>query len=329
MADDLVERLAAVRRTFPVVLDLGAHHGLLGRRIGAPAGRRDRRSSAEASAGLLAQCDGLRVACDEEVLPFRDRSLDLVVSGFSLQHANDLPGVLMQVRRALKPDGLLLAAMLGGNTLNELRTSLLAAEEELEGGASPRVAPFADVRDLGALLQRAQFALPVVDSETVVVTYANPLALMHELRGMGASQRPERAQPQAAAARHPAALVRDLRRALRPRQRTHPGHLRDPHADRLGSAREPAQAAAAGLRQNAPRRCTWAPPSNQSETLCAHPKPHASVMIEKFAGACGMVRSEFLDLNHTSKSMILVSLMIPKFARDAGGEVWRTSESGH
>ncbi len=186
VADDIVERLAAVRRTFPVVLDLGAHHGLLGRRIGRLPGVATV-ISAEASAGLLAQCDGLRVACDEEVLPFRDRSLDLVVSGLSLQHANDLPGVLTQVRRALKPDGLLLAAMLGGNTLHELRTSLLAAEEELEGGASPRVAPFADVRDLGALLQRAQFALPVVDSETVVVTYANPLALMHELRGMGAA----------------------------------------------------------------------------------------------------------------------------------------------
>ena len=186
VADDIVERLAAVRRTFPVVLDLGAHHGLLGRRIGRLPGVATV-ISAEASAGLLAQCDGLRVACDEEVLPFRDRSLDLVVSGLSLQHANDLPGTLAQVRRGLKPDGLLLAAMLGGSTLHELRTSLLAAEEELEGGASPRVAPFADVRDMGALLQRAQFALPVVDSETVVVTYANPLALMHELRGMGAA----------------------------------------------------------------------------------------------------------------------------------------------
>jgi hypothetical protein len=105
----------------------------------------------------------------------------------SLQLVNDLPGVLAQVRRALKPDGLLLAAMLGGNTLFELRTALLAAEEEVEGGASPRVAPFADVRDLGGLLQRAQFALPVVDAETVVVTYADPLALMRELRGMGAA----------------------------------------------------------------------------------------------------------------------------------------------
>jgi SAM-dependent methyltransferase len=186
VADDLAERLAAVRRSFPVVLDLGAHHGPLGRRIGRLPGVATV-IDAEASAGLLAQCSGLRVQCDEEVLPFRDQSLDLVVSGLSLQLVNDLPGVLTQVRRALKPDGLLLAAMLGGNTLFELRTALLTAEEELEGGASPRVAPFADVRDMGALLQRAQFALPVVDAETVVVTYANPLALMHELRGMGAA----------------------------------------------------------------------------------------------------------------------------------------------
>jgi NADH dehydrogenase [ubiquinone] 1 alpha subcomplex assembly factor 5 len=108
------------------------------------------------------------------------------VSGLRLQLVNDLPGALVQIRRALKPDGLLLAALLGGNTLVELRTALLAAEEELEGGVSPRVAPFADVRDLGALLQRAGFALPVVDSDTVTVTYADPLALMRELKAMGA-----------------------------------------------------------------------------------------------------------------------------------------------
>lgn len=184
VAEDLGDRLAAVRRTFPVVLNLGAHHGVLGRHIA----RLDGVGlviDAEPSARLLAQCSGLRVRSDEEALPFRDQSLDLIVSGLALQLVNDLPGVLIQARRALKPDGLLLATMLGGATLHELRTSLLAAEEEMEGGASPRVAPFADVRDMGSLLQRAQFALPVVDSETVVVTYADPLALMHELQGMG------------------------------------------------------------------------------------------------------------------------------------------------
>ena len=129
----------------------------------------------------------LRVVADEEALPFADASLDMVVSGLSLQLVNDLPGTLVQMRRALKPDGLLLASLLGGATLTELREAWIAAEAEISGGASPRVAPFADVRDMGRLLQRAGFALPVVDSETVVVTYPNPLALMQEIKAMGAS----------------------------------------------------------------------------------------------------------------------------------------------
>ncbi len=135
----------------------------------------------------LAQCEGPSVQADEEALPFAAESLNLVVSGLALHLVNDLPGVLIQIRRALKPDGLLLAALLGGATLHELRSALLLAEEEVEGGASPRVAPFADVRDLGALLQRAEFALPVADAETVTVTYADPIALMRELRAMGAT----------------------------------------------------------------------------------------------------------------------------------------------
>jgi NADH dehydrogenase [ubiquinone] 1 alpha subcomplex assembly factor 5 len=186
VAEDIIERLAAVRRQFPMALNLGAHHGLLGQALRGFSGV-ELVIDVEASKPLLAQCRGLRVRADEEALPFRDQSLDLVVSGLTLHLVNDLPGALVQVRRALKPDGLMLAAVLGGNTLVELRTALLAAEEEVQGGASPRVAPFADVRDLGALLQRAQLALPVVDSETVIVTYRDPLALMHELRAMGAS----------------------------------------------------------------------------------------------------------------------------------------------
>lgn len=186
VAEDLLERLAVTRRRFPVVLDLGAHHGPLGRRLRAVPGV-ETIIEAEASSRLLAQCSSLKVRADEEALPFRDQSIDLVVSGLSLHLVNDLPGALVQIRRVLKPDGLLLAAVLGGATLTELRTALLQAEEEIEGGASPRVAPFADVRDLGALLQRAQFALPVVDAETVQVTYRDPLALMRELKAMGAS----------------------------------------------------------------------------------------------------------------------------------------------
>jgi NADH dehydrogenase [ubiquinone] 1 alpha subcomplex assembly factor 5 len=186
VADDLAERLGAIKRTFPVVLDLGAHHGLLGRRLRMLPGV-ELVISADPAERLLAQCDPPRVQADEEALPFADASLDLVVSGLALQFVNDLPGTLVQVRRALRPDGLLLAAMLGGATLHELRTAFLLAEEEVEGGASPRVAPFADVRDLGSLLQRAGFALPVVDADAVTVTYADPLALMHELRAMGAT----------------------------------------------------------------------------------------------------------------------------------------------
>jgi SAM-dependent methyltransferase len=186
VADDLMERLAAIQRRFPVVLNLGAYHGLIGRRLRQVPGV-EMVIDAEAAPRLLAQCEGPRVRADEEALPFRDGSLDLVVSGLSLQLVNDLPGTLVQIRRALKPDGLLLAALLGGNTLAELRTALLAAEEEMEGGASPRVAPFAEVQDLGALLQRAKFALPVVDADTVTATYPDALGLMREVRAMGAA----------------------------------------------------------------------------------------------------------------------------------------------
>lgn len=185
-AEDILERLGAVRRTFPVAVNLGAYNGLLGRRLRGMAGI-EFVVDTEPSAGLLAQCDGAKVRADEETLPFGEGTVDLVVSALALQFVNDLPGTLVQIRRVLKPDGLLLATLLGGATLQELRTSLLAAEAEVEGGASPRVAPFADVRDLGTLLQRAQLALPVVDSETVIVTYPGPLQLMHELRAMGAS----------------------------------------------------------------------------------------------------------------------------------------------
>jgi len=127
------------------------------------------------------------VAMDEEALPFADLSLDLVVSALSLQFVNDLPGTLIQIRRALKPDGLLLAALIGGETLTELREAFAQAESEVEGGISPRVAPFADLRDMGALLQRAGFALPVVDSDKVIVRYRSVFDLMHDLRRMGAT----------------------------------------------------------------------------------------------------------------------------------------------
>src|SRR5205807_10035983 len=129
----------------------------------------------------------LFVVADEEALPFRGAAFDLVVSALSLQFVNDLPGALVQIRGVLKPDGLLVAALAGGDTLTELRQAFAAAESEVEGGISPRVAPFADVRTMGVLLQRAGFALPVTDVDRVVARYDSPLRLMHDLRRMGAT----------------------------------------------------------------------------------------------------------------------------------------------
>ena len=118
-------------------------------------------------------------------MPFAEAVFDLVISDLSLHWVNDLPGALVQIHRSLKPDGLFLAAMFGGETLKELRQVLLETDLAEEGGASPRVSPFADVRDAGDLLQRAGFALPVVDLDTITVTYADAFALMRDLRGMG------------------------------------------------------------------------------------------------------------------------------------------------
>lgn len=195
VADDLAERLAIVRRTFPLAVSLGAAHGAVARRmrqvetVGAVI-------EAERAPTLAERCAGPVVVADEEYLPFATASLDLVVSCLALQLVNDLPGTLVQVRRALKPDGLFLAALLGGRTLDELRQAWLAAETEIRGGASPRVAPFADTRDLGALLQRAGFALPVVDSDVLTVAYPTPLHLMREIKAMGGSN-PLRARSRA------------------------------------------------------------------------------------------------------------------------------------
>src|SRR5580698_6837548 len=184
VADDLAERLATVLRRFALAVDLGTP------------GEAVRNALARLeSVGRIVAADVMPdaargeifVAADEEALPFGDATLDLVVSALALQFVNDLPGVLVQVRRALKPDGLLLAALLGGETLTELRQSFAAAESDVEGGVSPRVAPFADLRDLGALLQRAGFALPVTDIDRVIVRYDSVFELMHDLRRMGAT----------------------------------------------------------------------------------------------------------------------------------------------
>jgi SAM-dependent methyltransferase len=181
VADELADRLSVVLRRFDVAIDLGTPGDAVRialRRLGA--------------VGMIVGADVLArgkpvIVTDEEALPFRDASLDLVVSGLALHFANDLPGVLTQIRRALKPDGLFVAAFLGGETLTELRQAFAEAESEMEAGASPHVAPFADLRQLGALLQRAEFALPVTDVERVTVRYDSAFDLMHDLRRMGAA----------------------------------------------------------------------------------------------------------------------------------------------
>ncbi|ABS63354.1 Methyltransferase type 11 [Parvibaculum lavamentivorans DS-1] len=186
--DEVAERLAGINRDFDVALDLGSHRGALAealRRTGTSPGKIGTLVSADLSPRMLREAPGLRVAADEEMLPFRGASLSLVTSILSLHWVNDLPGALIQIRRALKPDGLFLGALFGGETLTELRQSLAAAEIEMDGGLSPRVSPFADIRDVGSLLQRAGFALPVVDGDRVTVRYADPFKLMAELRGMG------------------------------------------------------------------------------------------------------------------------------------------------
>src|SRR5215813_9214786 len=180
IAGELADRLTVVLRRFDLAVDLGTP----GDAVRSALGHLD-------NVGTVIGTDVFPraqpfVVADEEVLPFRDSAIDLVVSALALQFVNDLPGVLIQIRRALKPDGLFLAALAGGETLTELRQSFAQAESDIEGGVSPRVAPFADLRDLGALLQRAGFALPVTDVERVTVRYASPLALMHDLRRMGA-----------------------------------------------------------------------------------------------------------------------------------------------
>ena len=148
---------------------------------------------------------------DTETLSLPPESLDLVVSALAFQFVNDLPGVLAQIRRALRPDGLLLAAMIGGDTLTELRQAFAQAEAECEGGVSPRVAPFADLRDVGALLQRAGFALPVTDVDRVVVRYDNALRADGGSQADGRDQRPGRAASDADPPRHAAADGGDLR----------------------------------------------------------------------------------------------------------------------
>ena len=220
--EDLGERLATVERRFDKAAALFCLTAAAGDAV-LQSGKAQSLVRIEADAAFLGGEAGLVGSFDQ--IPLEPESIDLAVSLLSLHEADDIPGALIQIRRALRPDGLFLGAMAGGGTLAELRESLLAAETELHGGASPRVAPFTDVRDAGALLQRAGFALPVADVETVIVRYDSLFGLMRDLRAMGASNAlVDRSRRPRIAAAVPARR-RDLRRALCRCGRPHPGDL--------------------------------------------------------------------------------------------------------
>jgi SAM-dependent methyltransferase len=186
-ARDTVMRLETILRRFPVAVDLGARHGAFAQALAASdaAEKIDVLFETDLSPRMLAGRGGLRAVADEERLPFGDDSLDLAVSTLALHWTNDLVGALIQIRRALRPDGLFLGTLFGGATLTELRQALLTAEAELSGGAGLRVSPFADAIDAAGLLQRAGFALPVADVDRVKVRYAHPIELLRDLRRMG------------------------------------------------------------------------------------------------------------------------------------------------
>ena len=201
-AEDAVVRLEAIMREFPLAVDLGARSGAFREALAG--------SDAAARVGLVIETDlsermltgraGARLVADEERLPFAFGKLDLVVSTLALHWTNDVVGALIQIRRALKPDGLFIGTLFGGSTLTELRQSLISAEAELTGGAGSRVSPFADASDAAGLLQRAGFALPVADVDRVTVRYAHPLKLLADLRAMG--------ETSVLADRHPKPLTR-------------------------------------------------------------------------------------------------------------------------
>lgn len=236
-AEDLAERLEAIPRPFARTLALGGG-GLMAQALAA-------RPDLTQRLGAVIEADVASgdVVLDAERLPFAEGAFDLIVSPLMLHWANDLPGALVQLRMALKPDGLMLASLFGGETLRELRFSLLQAESEITGGAAARVAPFAGVRDLGALLQRAGFALPAADRDLITVRYSEPLQLLRDLRAMG--------ETSALAERPPRALTRRvLFRALE--------IYRDSFADADGRVRATFEiVTAAG----------WAPHASQQKPL--------------------------------------------------------------
>ncbi len=180
--NDIIDRLETVTRTFPLAAFFGA--ASLTEML-TPSCGVGSLFSVDLATSRLDPANAPALVADQERSPFAPNSFDLIVSVLTLHHANDLVGALSQARAALKPDGLFIAALFGEDTLKDLRTAFYTAETEIVGGVSPRVAPFASVRDLGSALQRAGFALPVADIDRVQVRYQNPMRLIEDLRGMG------------------------------------------------------------------------------------------------------------------------------------------------
>ncbi|MCF8467071.1 MAG: methyltransferase domain-containing protein [Sneathiella sp.] len=184
VADRMAERLLDLTGSFDTVLDLGCRGGAFGRKLAAMNVTKEI-ISADLSVQMLPEVMSRAIVADEEFLPFKAQSFDLVGSVLGLHWTNDLPGALSQIAKVLKPNGLFLGALFGIESLKELKWCLMEAESEVAGGVSPRISPFTEVRDAGALLQRAGLALPVTDMDIVTLKYPDPFALMRELRGMG------------------------------------------------------------------------------------------------------------------------------------------------
>jgi NADH dehydrogenase [ubiquinone] 1 alpha subcomplex assembly factor 5 len=184
VAEHLADRLDDVQRKFPVALDLGCRGGVLARLLHGRGGI-ETLVQMDPAYGFARRAPPPRLVAEAELLPFKPGAFDLILSVLDLHHINDLPGALVQIRHALKPDGLLLAALFAGETLTELRRAWMEAELMEQDGAGSRVSPFADPRDLGALLQRAGFAAPVIDSDAIEVSYDSCVKLMRDLRAMG------------------------------------------------------------------------------------------------------------------------------------------------
>jgi SAM-dependent methyltransferase len=185
IADRLVERLNVVKRSFAVGIDLGCHTGQMADALEKSLQRPAFLVECDLSYLMLSKSQQAAVNVDEEFLPFAANSLDVVISCLSLHWVNDLPGTLAQIHSCLKPDGLFLAALFGGETLKELRECLAESELALIGGIHPRISPFINVRDAGYLLQRAGFSLPVADYEKIMISYPSPMALLRDIKSMG------------------------------------------------------------------------------------------------------------------------------------------------